>query len=275
MTNEIHKQYDRLDDVSSIMLRMKVVYAVPDRHIRYAATKAFFGIKMAKGSSATTYKSATVVLVGEASTSKAKGKRARRWKRKKGKGKVVVATASVERVPAAPTGKGKGKEKVGGSQRVKANDVCMYFQGKGHWKRECLQLLSNLVLERSKRLNKDEIILRLGDGKTITVEAVGSLSLVVSDHIRIELKDYIYGPLNTLARGGYSYFITFTDDHSRYGYVYLMRYKSKAFGKSKEYRLEVENQTARKIKALRSDRGEEYLSGEFINYLTENGIPSQ
>ncbi|KAL0319944.1 UNVERIFIED_CONTAM: hypothetical protein Sradi_5255900 [Sesamum radiatum] len=33
------------------MLRMKEVYAVPDRHIRYAAIKAFFGTKMVEGSS--------------------------------------------------------------------------------------------------------------------------------------------------------------------------------------------------------------------------------
>ncbi|KAL0445521.1 UNVERIFIED_CONTAM: hypothetical protein Slati_1680000 [Sesamum latifolium] len=46
MTNEIQKQYDRLEDVPSIMLRMKDVYAVPNRHIRYAATKAFFATKM-------------------------------------------------------------------------------------------------------------------------------------------------------------------------------------------------------------------------------------
>ncbi|KAL0446121.1 UNVERIFIED_CONTAM: hypothetical protein Slati_1740000 [Sesamum latifolium] len=50
MTNEIQKQYDRLEDVPSIMLHMKEVYAVPDRHIRYAAIKAFFGTKMAEGS---------------------------------------------------------------------------------------------------------------------------------------------------------------------------------------------------------------------------------
>ncbi|KAL0405829.1 UNVERIFIED_CONTAM: hypothetical protein Slati_3896800 [Sesamum latifolium] len=50
MTNKIQKQYDRLEDVPSIMLRMKEVYAVPDRHIRYAATKAFFWTKMAEGS---------------------------------------------------------------------------------------------------------------------------------------------------------------------------------------------------------------------------------
>ncbi|KAL0288116.1 UNVERIFIED_CONTAM: hypothetical protein Scaly_2742000 [Sesamum calycinum] len=33
------------------MLRMKEVHVVPDRHIRYAATKAFFRTKMAEGSS--------------------------------------------------------------------------------------------------------------------------------------------------------------------------------------------------------------------------------
>ncbi|KAL0378366.1 UNVERIFIED_CONTAM: Retrovirus-related Pol polyprotein from transposon TNT 1-94 [Sesamum radiatum] len=54
-----------------------------------------------------------------------------------------------------------------------------------------------------------------------------------------------------------------------------MRYKSEAFGRFKEYRLEVENQTNRKIKALRSNRGGEYLSGEFMDYLKENEILSQ
>ncbi|KAL0411479.1 UNVERIFIED_CONTAM: hypothetical protein Slati_3737600, partial [Sesamum latifolium] len=256
-----------LDDVPSIMLRMKEVYAVPDRYIRYTVTKAFFGTKMAESSyveshgvkmlslvekledlksglnndtyidvilqslppsygpfiinynmneleksihelinmlvqyEATTHKSAPTVLVGEASTSKAKGKRAGRWKRKNGNGKAVAATASAEGAPAAPKGKGKGK--VGGSQRSKANDVCMHCQEKGHWKRECPQILSNSgifvievnmisnggswvldtgcgahicnnlqVLERSRRLSKDEMILRLGDGKAVAAEAV-------------------------------------------------------------------------------------------------------
>ncbi|KAL0394399.1 UNVERIFIED_CONTAM: Retrovirus-related Pol polyprotein from transposon TNT 1-94 [Sesamum latifolium] len=54
-----------------------------------------------------------------------------------------------------------------------------------------------------------------------------------------------------------------------------MRYKCEAFGRFKEYRLKVKNQTGRTIKALRLDRGGEYLSGEFIDYLKENGIPSQ
>ncbi|KAL0298877.1 UNVERIFIED_CONTAM: hypothetical protein Sradi_6547500 [Sesamum radiatum] len=55
MTNDIQKQYDRLDDVSSIMLRMKEVYAVSNRHIRYAAIKEIFKTKMGEGSSVQRY----------------------------------------------------------------------------------------------------------------------------------------------------------------------------------------------------------------------------
>ncbi|KAL0374003.1 UNVERIFIED_CONTAM: hypothetical protein Sradi_3316000 [Sesamum radiatum] len=50
------------------------------------------------------------------------------------------------------------------------------------------------VLQRSRKLSKDEMILRLGDGKAVAAEAVGSLSLVVSNHVRIELKDCYYVP---------------------------------------------------------------------------------
>eukprot|EP00257_Ricinus_communis_P017102 XP_015575458.1 uncharacterized protein LOC107261346 [Ricinus communis] len=63
-----------------------------------------------------------------------------------------------------------------------------------------------------------------------------------------------------MAHGDYTYIITFTDDLSRYRYLYLMRYKSESFEKFKEFKAEVENQTCLSIKALRSDRGGEHLS---------------
>ena len=46
-----------------------------------------------------------------------------------------------------------------------------------------------------------------------------------------------------------------------------MKYKSEAFDKFKEDQRMIEKQTGQSIKALRSDRGEEYLSSEFLNYL--------
>ena len=58
------------------------------------------------------------------------------------------------------------------------------------------------------------------------------------------------GPMSTSARGGYEYFITFIDDYSSYGYIYLMRHKSEAFEKFKEFKVEVENHRDRSIKSL-------------------------
>ncbi|KAM1286047.1 hypothetical protein ACFX13_000129 [Malus domestica] len=81
--------------------------------------------------------------------------------------------------------------------------------------------------------------------------------------------------MSTTSRGGFSYYITFTDDHSRFGYVYLMKYKSESFERFKEFKNEVEKQTGKQIKTLRSDRGGEYLSNEFLDYLKECGIISQ
>jgi hypothetical protein len=45
----------------------------------------------------------------------------------------------------------------------------------------------------------------------------------------------ICGPMGFVARGGFQYFITFTNDFSRYGYIYLMRHKSESFKKFKEF----------------------------------------
>ncbi|GJV71259.1 retrotransposon protein, putative, ty1-copia subclass [Tanacetum coccineum] len=62
----------------------------------------------------------------------------------------------------------------------------------------------------------------------------------------------------TVLREGASYFITFTDDFIRYGYVYL-KHKHEVFETFKIFQNEVENQLGKKIKAIRSDQGSEYL----------------
>ena len=45
----------------------------------------------------------------------------------------------------------------------------------------------------------------------------------------------VYGPMSVDVRGGYRYFLTFTDDWSRYGYIYLKKHKSETFEKFKEF----------------------------------------
>ena len=41
--------------------------------------------------------------------------------------------------------------------------------------------------------------------------------------------------MNVKARGGYEYYVTFIDDYLRYGYVYLMQWKSETLEKFKEF----------------------------------------
>nr|GFC14113.1 retrotransposon protein, putative, Ty1-copia subclass [Tanacetum cinerariifolium] len=73
----------------------------------------------------------------------------------------------------------------------------------------------------------------------------------------------VCGPLRHVSGKGAGYFLTFTYDLSRYGYVYLLKHKHEVFEKFKVFKSEVELQLGKKIKALRFDRGGEYLSQEF------------
>ena len=50
----------------------------------------------------------------------------------------------------------------------------------------------------------------------------------------------VCGPMSVKAHGKYRYFLTFTDDWSRYGYICLMKRKSKIVERFKEFQSEVE-----------------------------------
>jgi len=82
----------------------------------------------------------------------------------------------------------------------------------------------------------------------------------------------ICGEMSTPTSGQKLYFITFIDDCSRYGYVYLLKHKSEGFDAFKAFKTEVENQLNKTIKVLRTDRGGEYTSGILNNFCKENGI---
>ena len=50
----------------------------------------------------------------------------------------------------------------------------------------------------------------------------------------------VCGRLRVSARGGYNYFITFTDDYTRFRWAFLIKHKSKVFEMFKVYKNEVE-----------------------------------
>nr|GEU52217.1 hypothetical protein [Tanacetum cinerariifolium] len=82
----------------------------------------------------------------------------------------------------------------------------------------------------------------------------------------------VCGPFKIMSRQGASYFVTFNDDFSRYGYVYLLKHKHEVFETFKVFQKEVENQLGKTIKSLRSDRRGEYMSQEFLDHLKDHGI---
>nr|GEW64567.1 hypothetical protein [Tanacetum cinerariifolium] len=82
----------------------------------------------------------------------------------------------------------------------------------------------------------------------------------------------VCGPFKIISRQRVSYFVTFIDDFSRYGYVYLLKHKHEVFETFKVFQKEVENQLGKTIKSLCSDRGGEYMSKEFLDHLKDHRI---
>src|SRR5277367_4143076 len=67
------------------------------------------------------------------------------------------------------------------------------------------------------------------------------------------------------------YYISFTDDYSRYSNIYFLHAKDEAFNAYQYYEAWMKTQHDVHIKSLRSDQGGEYLSEEFSDHLKKAG----
>lgn len=82
----------------------------------------------------------------------------------------------------------------------------------------------------------------------------------------------VCGPIQTVSLGGCKYFVTFVDDFSRFCSIYFMKNKSEVPEKFKEFKAAAENECKEKIAVLRTDRGGEFLSQSFEQFLKDQGI---
>lgn len=82
----------------------------------------------------------------------------------------------------------------------------------------------------------------------------------------------LLGPIDPVSRGGKKYIMTFIDDFTRYNFVYLLSAKSEAFKAFLHFQSWVESNTGFKILKLKSDRGGEYSSSEFLSHLRDLAI---
>ena len=83
------------------------------------------------------------------------------------------------------------------------------------------------------------------------------------------------GPMRTPFIGNSLYFVTFIDDFSRFCWVYPLKEKSGVFAVFQHFVSMVENQTSYKVQSLRTDRGGEYMSNAFKDFLAHKGIKHQ
>ncbi|UYV60448.1 hypothetical protein LAZ67_1001175 [Cordylochernes scorpioides] len=102
--------------------------------------------------------------------------------------------------------------------------------------------------------------------KKTEYRATETLQLVHSD---------ICGPLPTNSLSGKRYFITFTDDYSRYTKTYLLKGKDEAYEKIKDYVISAHTEFGKNIQTIRTDNGREYGNRQVEDFLNQSGIKHQ
>ena len=99
--------------------------------------------------------------------------------------------------------------------------------------------------------------------KKTLARASRPLELIVSD---------IAGPFRVRTISGYSYLMTFIDVYTHYTTIALLRHKSEALEKFKQFHKTAEQQTGYKLHSFRTDCGGEYCSNDFEHYLATHSI---
>ena len=68
------------------------------------------------------------------------------------------------------------------------------------------------------------------------------------------------------------YYVIFVDECSRKCWILFIQKKDQTFSKFLEFKALVEKDSRKKLKALRSDNGGEYISNEFKNFYSKERI---
>ena len=90
-------------------------------------------------------------------------------------------------------------------------------------------------------------------------------------HVLDLVRSDVCGPLKVRTLGGTLYFVTFIDDHFRKVWAYTLKTKDQVLDVFKHFKANVERETGRQLKCVRSDNGGEYI-GPLDQYCTNHSI---
>ncbi|KAL6339865.1 hypothetical protein AAG906_034953 [Vitis piasezkii] len=140
--------------------------------------------------------------------------------------------------------------------------------------------LGHISKSRVKRLVSDGILDSLDFSDFDICKLGANRATNVLELIHTDIMDHTLRHLGMI-----NDFITFIDDYSRYGYLFLIHEKLQSLDVFKTFKAEVELQLNKRIKSVKSDRGGEYYGrydgsgeqrpGPFAKYLEECGIVPQ
>ena len=82
----------------------------------------------------------------------------------------------------------------------------------------------------------------------------------------------LWGPAPVQSMSGSQYMITFTDDFSRWVWVYFLQRKNDAFTVFKQWKTQVENESSESLRTFRTDNGGEYFSNIWTTFMKGEGI---
>jgi transposase InsO family protein len=82
----------------------------------------------------------------------------------------------------------------------------------------------------------------------------------------------VCGPFSVSSIAKHKYYVIFVDDFSRKCWIFFMHKKDQTFSKFCEFKALVEKESRKQVKALRSDNGGKYISNEFKDFCSKEGI---
>lgn len=97
------------------------------------------------------------------------------------------------------------------------------------------------------------------------------LSMKLREMLKL-INSGVCGPFKVTSNGGNCYFLAFTDEFTRYVWIFHIERKSEVFTQLKKFKFHVEKQIGCKLKKLRTDGVGEYTSREFVRFFNEKGI---